>query len=244
MFRGAKCFVSVLTVFGAVTCLHAAETGAIERPSVDQTLLDAENGDIQAQLTMGAMYERRGSFTNAFRWYSRSAEKGSPEGQFKMGVFYGAGLGVLRDYTQAVQWFRVSADQGFAPAQYNVGVALEKGLGIQLDYREALKWYVQAANGGDSLAQAAAGRLLEKGLGGPPDLVEAHKWYSLAAMRGLTNAVTSRDNLAKRLSAQQLKEAQTRYTQFVSRTGRAEIKATSAPKVEARPKPKSKDFLD
>ena len=47
-----------------------------------------------------------------------------------------------------------------------------------------------------------------RGEGAPQDYIEAHKWFNLAAEQGHARAVRSRDNLAEKMTADQIAEAQ------------------------------------
>ena len=64
------------------------------------------------------------------------AEAGDAEGQFKLGLRYANGDGVLRDYREAADWFRRAADQGRADAQSTLASLYLAGLGVSQDHRE------------------------------------------------------------------------------------------------------------
>lgn len=218
-------------------------------PSFEEVLERAKQGEIIMQLTVGNMYENRGSYTNALRWYQAAADAGNAGGQFKLGLLHAQGAGVPRDLTAAVKWFELAAKQGFSPAQYNLGVCWEKGLGTpQKNYREALKWYQLAAEQNDSAAQKAAGVFYEKGLGVKPDLLEAYKWYALSAAEGLADGETLRRNLAAKFKPEELVQAQKRFTDYAAARAakskepppRLPVDVTAKP----APKPKTKDFLE
>lgn len=218
-------------------------------PSFDEVLARAQRGEIIMQLTVGRMYEERGSYTNAVRWYQAAADVGDPGGQFKLGLLHAQGRGVPRDMATAIQWFEKSAKQGFGAAQYNLGVCWEKGLGTpKADYAEALKWYKLAAEQNDAYAQKAVGVFYEKGLGTKPDTTEAYKWYALAAVGGLSDGETLRKSLSAKFKPDELANAQKRFTDYAA--ARAANSKEPPPRlpvdVSAKPaaKPKAKDFLE
>lgn len=239
----AGLFALALPLFARVG--NAAEVSTTnEAPSIDVVLQKALDGDAQAQLTIGAMYERRGSYTNAVRWYRECALQGNAEAQCKMGFFFTLSRGVLRDYTEAVYWFRLSAQQGQPVAQYNLAVAYEKGLGTQQDYHEAFSWYQRAAQSGDAYAQKATGKMYEQGLGTSLDVVEAYKWYTLAAAKGVESAVKLRDALQMQLKPEQLKEAKRRASLFVPTSAKpGNNDKTPDATLPDKSKVKPKDFL-
>lgn len=220
-----------------------------EPPPFEEVLERAKNGEVQMQLTVGAMYEERGSFTNAFRWYQEAAKKGSAGGQFKIGLMHAQGAGVNQDMTAAVTWLEKSAKQGFVGAQYNLGVCWENGLGTGgKNYEQALKWYKLAAEQNEPSAQKAVGVFYEKGYGVKKDLLEAYKWYSLSSSGGLAAGDALRKNLAPKLKPEELVVAQKRFTDYVAARAansstpppRLPVETNSVPKAKA----KTKDFLD
>jgi TPR repeat protein len=77
-----------------------------------------------------------------------SAEKGEPDGQTTLGLYYELGLGVARDYAEAVKWYRKAAEQSYATAQYYLGEMYYYGRGVTQDYVQADMWFILAAAGG------------------------------------------------------------------------------------------------
>ena len=107
-----------------------------------------------------------------------------------------------------VKSWRLAADQGQADAQYNLGLAYDVGEGVPQDYVEAVKWYRKAAAQGDASAQNNLGDTYYAGEGVLQDYVEAHKWYNLSAAAGNTIAGELRDLIAKKMTPEQIAEAQ------------------------------------
>ena len=71
--------------------------------------------DAEEQYHLGWRYENgRGvtqDYDQAFQWYTKAAEQGSPDAQYNLGWMYSRGRGVTRDHKQAVKWFTKSAEQ-------------------------------------------------------------------------------------------------------------------------------------
>ncbi len=90
-----------------------------------ETLQAAEQGNAEAQFSLGKMYYEgqgvRQDYAEAARWYLKAAEQGDPVAQNNLGVAYTKGQGVRQDPVQAEQWYRKAAEQGYAQAQYNLG---------------------------------------------------------------------------------------------------------------------------
>jgi len=102
--------------------------------------------------------------------------------------------------------------QGDRDAQFDLGKNYETGrIGLKKDFGEAEYWYRKAAEQGEPFAQASLGILYGFGKGVPQDLVQAYMWYELS-VEGTTggdrvSVVEMRDDLASKLTPQQLDEA-------------------------------------
>jgi len=114
----------------------------------------------------------------------RRAEMGEKEAQFRLGVAYHKGEGVLKDDVEAVRWYRLAAEQGHAEAQNSMGYRHGKGEGVLKDDVEAVRWYRKAAEQGNAQAQSSLGYRYHKGEGVAQDDVEAVRWYLKAAVQG------------------------------------------------------------
>ena len=153
----------------------------------------AEQGDAQAQITMGIMYLEGGAVTKDYRkavqWFRLAADRGNAEAQgFLGGIFHDGGNGVPQNRKEAAKWYRLAADQGDADAQVDLGKLYYDGDGITQDYKEAAKWFRSAADKGNSDGQMRLGFMYSKGEGVARDYREAMKWYRLAADQGNADA--------------------------------------------------------
>ena len=133
--------------------------------------------------------------------------QGDVSAQFNVGVMYGMGQGVVRDYAEAAKWTRLAAEQGNASAQYNLGVTYNNGQGVLQDYAEAVKWYRLAAQQDHASAQNNLGFMYHSGKGVLQNYVKAHSWYNLSAAKGTATAAENRDGVAKRMTPQQIADA-------------------------------------
>ena len=97
---------------------------------------------------------------------------------------------------------------GVADAQFNLGLSYEIGQGTLQDYAEAVKWYRLAAAQGNVVAQHNLGGMYSNGRGVLQDYTKAHALYNLAASKGNAMAVKNRDLVAKRMTPQQIADAQ------------------------------------
>jgi TPR repeat protein len=137
-----------------------------------------------------------------------SAERGTAEDQYHLGMRYERGIGVPQSYTEAVHWYRLAAMQGDRDGQYKLCEMSERGQGLPQNYQEALRWCGLAADQGHGHAMFIIGRLYHTAHGVPHDLVRAHMWYNLATAHGYDDGKKWRDRIADEMSPGQVAEAQ------------------------------------
>ena len=141
----------------------------------------------------------------------RLAEQGDADAQALLAVVYYNGRGVRRDYAEALRWARLAAEQGNARGQGLLGAAYREGKGVARDPAEAVRWLRPAAEQGNVSAQAYLGLLYLNGEGVPQDDVSAYVWLTLADASGQTvGPGRARDRLARRMTPEQLAEAEAR----------------------------------
>lgn len=187
------------------------------RKAAEQRLASAED-------TLALMYSAgigvRQNSAEAAKWYRKAtesyrkaADQGDAKAQARLGQMYHDGLGVPQDYTEAVKWHTKAADQGNADEQVTLGLMYAKGDGVPRDYVAAVKWYRKAADQSNAAAQINLGFMYETGQGVVQNFVLAHMWYNLASAQGLRPsgidlAGESRDNIARKMTPQQIEQAQ------------------------------------
>ena len=76
-------------------------------------LPQAQQGDAEAQVTLGEIYEKGlGGMADpalAAQWYSKAAEQGNSRAQIDLGHLYEKGLGVKKNTRTALKWYRKGA---------------------------------------------------------------------------------------------------------------------------------------
>ena len=112
---------------------------------------------------------------------------------------------------------RYAAEQGDAAAQRNLGLMYANGRGVPEDDAEAVRWYRLAAEQDDASAQYFLGFAYANGRGVPEDYVTAHMWLNVAAATGDEAASTARENVAARMTREQIAEAQARAREWANR---------------------------
>ena len=71
----------------------------------------------------------------------------------------------------------------------------------------AVRWYRRVADRENDLAQRRLGLLYERRDGVPKEYVQAYMWYKLRAAHGETSGAIMRNDLAIRMTSDQLAEA-------------------------------------
>jgi TPR repeat protein len=156
-------------------------------------------------------------FAEAAEWFRKAAEQGHVTAQYNLAVCYWDGLGVTKDHSEVVKWLLKAAEQGHAEAQFNLGASYWNGHGLAKDHTEGVRWLLKAAEQGHAGAQRALGACYKEGDGVGQNLVEAHKWAKLAAAQNEEGAQKRCDELASKMSQDQLAESQA-HTEAFKRT--------------------------
>ena len=112
------------------------------------------------------------------------------------------------DFTKAVYWYKKAAEQGDTKAQLNLAVMFRYGTGVTEDFTQAVYWYKKAAEQGDTKAQLSLAEMYASGDGVPENFVLAYKWGNLASARGRDKAKELKNEIRKRMTRDQIAEAQ------------------------------------
>ena len=182
-----------------------------------ETLKLAEQGDADAQYTIGLQY-RSGKMgvpqrnKEAMKWFLKAAEQGNPKAQNTLGEMYGYGFrgGVSQDEKEALKWYLKSAEQGNAKAQCSLGGMFADGKGVPKDYGEAVKWYLKAAENGDAIALFNIGIMLEEGQVVPKNNLQAYFWFCCVKGDLIYNdmAADHKNRLEMEMTPSQIEEGQ------------------------------------
>lgn len=111
------------------------EESVIERSNINEISYELKNiiklaelGVAEAQYTLGLAYFSNTDFysespanfikdySQAVKWYSKSAEQGHIEAQVQLGICYANGLGVDKNKDKAYYWWQKAAEQGHESA--------------------------------------------------------------------------------------------------------------------------------
>lgn len=166
-------------------------------------------GQAHAGFAEGASAYNARNYALALKEITPLAKAGHADAQHLLGLMYYMGRGVTRDYKQAFAWHQKAASQGKADAQYVVGAMYYTGNAVPQDQKHAVTWFRKAAEQGHAEAQHALGLMYRYHVAGVPhDTVLAYMLWNLAAAGGNRNAVDQRAAIAKRMTQEQIEEAQ------------------------------------
>lgn len=148
---------------------YVRQDAADRRSALAVWLPAAEEGDTEAQINVGTIYERglgqAPDYAKAGSWYRRAAEAGSAQAQLKLSALYESGLGVPADLEEARRLYR-QASGGAPPVLVPPPAAPDPALVAEIgalngqlvslqDENRALRADLQAAN----RSLSAAGQL-------------------------------------------------------------------------------------
>ena len=122
----------------------------------EDTLKKAEQGNADAQCSLGVMYAKGEGVTQDYKlavhWFTKAAEQGHATAQFNLGVIYYVGQDFPQNYKLAVHWYAKAAEQGYADAQLGLGVMYLMGQGVAQNIKLAYVWSSLAAAQGHEYA--------------------------------------------------------------------------------------------
>lgn len=137
----------------------------------------------RGSLARGLKAHRQERYRAAFRHFSAAAGAGDPEGQYRLGLLYSHGEGVLRHPPDAVSWYRRAALQGHLEAEFQLSLAYLHGQRGAGD-----RWYQAAIVSDPPSAEWNRALWFPSGMLLQPDYREALRWSLLAAEQGLAEA--------------------------------------------------------
>jgi TPR repeat protein len=149
------------------------------------------------------------NYALALQEITAPARAGNADAQHVLGLMYYMGRGVPRDAAQAFAWDHKAAVQGLPAAEYVIGAMYYTGNAVPQDQVLAVSWFRKAAEHGHPDAQYALGLMYRYHVAGlPEDTVLAYMLWDQAAAKGHRGAGEQRAELARRMTKQQIVEAQ------------------------------------
>lgn len=160
-------------------------------------LLKAKNGNTEAQYELATQYYKGigqiQSYSNAFVWYKKAAEKNHLASCYVLGTMYEEGKGCTQNKRLAFSYFLQAAERGNELSQLKVAKMFDEGEGVIENKSRAYLWYRICAEREDAFSCRRVGDFYFTGEVVGKDLVEAKFWYEKAAAQ---NEIYAMQNLA------------------------------------------------
>ncbi len=106
----------------------------------------ADNGDANAELRLGEIYEDKANYQKAYEYYLKASNHGLDEATNYIGLLYQSGLGVEQNYKMAAHYFEMAANNGYKYSNNNLGFLYLNGLGVERNFKEAYERLKTSSN--------------------------------------------------------------------------------------------------
>ncbi len=186
------------------------------RSSLIAVLIASSAAALSAELEKGLAAFNSGDYATAMAECLPLAEAGNADAMFCVGQMYANGFGVELNDELTLYWYGLAANNGHAEAQYNLGVMHANGWGVYMNDVPAAGYYHLSAKGGHVPAQLALGFCYKHGAGVEKNLQNAYMWFDIAAQRGDLSAESERDDLAPRLTEEEIVAAKSDAQQWLA----------------------------
>lgn len=129
------------------------------------------------------------NYTEAAKWWRKSAVLGDAYSQHVLGFYYEDGIGVEEDYDMAISWYLKSAEQGYSHAQYLLGfIYINKDKG-HYNPTEAFNVFKKAAEQDSPVGQYMLSYCYLEGIGVSKNSSQGLVWLRKAADNGNETAI-------------------------------------------------------
>ena len=138
-----------------------------------------------------------GEYQKALEMWMLLAYEGDAEAQYRLGLMFLHGTGVVVSTQEAVYWLNRAAEQGEPRAQYLLGAIYLSGKGLTSDREHGLEWWRAAAHNGNAAAQYGIGTAYLYGAVVSESSGDARKWLTAALKSGSLEAGLLLQNLTE-----------------------------------------------
>jgi localization factor PodJL len=227
-------FSPPLAANGFDTSPTASLPAAPVAPQPGNRLADAAtNGQANAQYEMGVrLSEGRGMAQDnqaAQQWLDKAARQNLAPAQYRLAAMLERGLGGPKDLKRAQELYTRAATQGHVRAMHNLGVLSAEGVDGKPDYATAVSWFRKAADFGLRDSQYNLAILYARGMGVDKNLPVSWAWFTAAAAQGDADSAQKREDIAARLTPNQMAAARTMVEAYRPRTADPVINDVASP---------------
>lgn len=139
----------------------------------------------------------------------KAAQGGDAGAQLRVGeALLNVAVRKKENSVQAVRWLQSAAGNGNTAAMLQLGKLYRSGVGVLQNFDQSAKWIQTAAVRGNAEGMLELGRLYRDGIGFEKSPVRAYVWFNRAAAVHNLDAVREREDIARTLTAEELKKAQ------------------------------------
>jgi len=125
-------------------------------------LMAAEQGNAEAQNSLGSTLQAKKRYSEALVWYQRAADQGHALATNNLGLLYDLGMGVQQDRRKGFELYSKAADLGWAESMWNLANMYGAGQLGPIDMISACVWTMRArtyADPSDQRLQAQLSRI-------------------------------------------------------------------------------------
>lgn len=155
----------------------------------------AEEGNVDAQLSLGYMYlygdEEAGvvsDYKKAFEYYALAAAQGDNVAINNLGSLYYSGVGTKKNPYKAAALFTKAAELGNIEASVNLAFLYLSGSGVAQDNTKAMNYFAKASSQNNLTAQYMMGYAYYRGFVIPKDYKKAFNMLREPAQAGFDEA--------------------------------------------------------
>lgn len=170
-------------------------SGVLDSDLISYYQLQAEKGDVKAQLGLGQLHYQGGrgveqDHQRALNYFLRAADAGDAHAMAFLGKMYLEGSeAVPQDNATAFQYFKAAADRNNPVGQAGLGLMYLHGRHVEKDVNKAFQYFNSAADRGWVDGHLQLGNMYLAGLGVRRDYKLAIKYFNLASQAGNTLAI-------------------------------------------------------
>ena len=134
----------------------------------------------------GVVAHEKRQYIKALDAWKEAAAQGYAEAQYRIGLLYARGDGVVRSIPDAVVWFTRAAEDGHVEAQFQLGAIYANGSRPEPIGPD--NWFKSASQRNGEVAQRNLNTLFPNGIAVEKDLDAAIRWMMAAARSGKMEA--------------------------------------------------------
>ena len=112
----------------------------------------------------GVAYHAEGRYLKALGFWKQASAQGHAEAQYRIGLLYVRGEGVVRSMPDAVAWYKRAAETGHAEASYQLGLIYLNGGGAVRAPGSPEFWLWAASDHDDAAARQTLKLLFPNGM--------------------------------------------------------------------------------